>query len=81
MLSPCGAFHLISVIAAARDADRELAHQHLNRAREFADDLGADRDDFGTEFGLTNVVLHAVGIAVELGDAGQALDLARIGLR
>ena len=31
----------------------------------------------GTEFGPANVALHAVGVAVELGDAGHALDLAR----
>jgi hypothetical protein len=58
-----------------------MAHdllEHLGRvAREIADRIGEDRDDFGTEFGPTNVALHAVDVAVELGDAGQALDLAR----
>lgn len=77
VLSLCGAFHLVSAIAAARDNDRELAHKHVDRAREVSDNLGTDRDDFGTEFGPTNVALHAVGVAVELGDAGQALDLAQ----
>ena len=38
--------------------------------------LGEDRDDYGTEFGPTNTALHAVAVAVELGDAGPALDLA-----
>jgi outer membrane PBP1 activator LpoA protein len=37
----------------------------------------SSRTYFGTEFGPTNVELHAVGVAVELGDAGQALDLAQ----
>jgi transcriptional regulator with XRE-family HTH domain len=77
VLSLCGAFHLILAIAAARDDDRAEAHKHLNQAADIAARIGEDRDDFGTEFGPTNVALHAVGVAVELGDAGQALDLAR----
>src|SRR5262249_55168634 len=76
-LSLCGAFHLVLAIAAARDNDRPHAHEHLDQARSIADRIGEDRDDFGTEFGPTNVSLHAVAVAVELGDAGQALDLAR----
>jgi transcriptional regulator with XRE-family HTH domain len=76
-LSLYGAFHLVLAITSARDNDRAEAHQHLDQAREIADRIGEDRNDFGTEFGPTNVALHAVGVAVELGDAGQALDLAR----
>jgi hypothetical protein len=76
-LSLVGAFHLVLAIAAARDNDRLQAYEHLDQARKIADRIGEDRDDFGTEFGPTNVALHAVGVAVELGDAGQALDLAR----
>jgi len=76
-LSLYGAFHLVLAIAAARDNDRAEAHKHLDRAADIAARLGEDRDDFGTEFGPTNVALHAVGVAVDLGDAGQALDLAR----
>jgi transcriptional regulator with XRE-family HTH domain len=75
-LSLCGAFHLVLAIAAARDNDRAEAHEHLDRARLIADRVGEGRDDFGTEFGPVNVALHAVGVAVELGDAGQAIDLA-----
>jgi transcriptional regulator with XRE-family HTH domain len=76
-LSLCGAFHLVLAIAAARDNDRLQAHEHLDHAQQIADRIGEDRNDFGTEFGPTNVALHAVAVAVELGDAGQALDLAR----
>ena len=53
------------------------AHQHLETARNIAGQLGEDRDDYGTEFGLTNVAIHAVNIAVELGDAGQAIELGQ----
>jgi tetratricopeptide (TPR) repeat protein len=75
-LSLEGAFHLVLAIAAARDNDRAQAYKHLDQAREIANRLGEDRNDFGTEFGPTNVALHGVGVAVELGDAGHALDLA-----
>jgi transcriptional regulator with XRE-family HTH domain len=75
-LSLTGAFHLVLSIAAARDNARSKAMRHLSRAREIAETLGEDRNDYGTEFGPTNVALHAVGVAVELGDAGTALDLA-----
>jgi hypothetical protein len=67
----------VLAVTAARENDRQQANRHLDRAREIAADIGQDRNDFGTEFGPANVALHAVSVAVELGDAGQALDLAR----
>jgi transcriptional regulator with XRE-family HTH domain len=76
VLSLRGAFQLVLAVAAARDNDRAGAYGHLDQARELAAQTGADRNDFGTEFGPTNVALHSVAVAVELGDAGQALDLA-----
>jgi transcriptional regulator with XRE-family HTH domain len=75
-LSLYGACHLVLAVAAARDNDRGQAHQHLDEARATGQRLGEDRDDYGTEFGPANVAIHAVAIAVELGDAGHALDLA-----
>jgi undecaprenyl pyrophosphate synthase len=45
----------------------------MRKAEEAAQRIGEDRNDFHTEFGLTNVALHAVGVSVELGDAGEAL--------
>jgi hypothetical protein len=57
----CGAFHLVLAIAAARDNDRLQAHEHLDQAGKIADRIGEDRDDFDTEFGPTNVALHAAG--------------------
>jgi tetratricopeptide (TPR) repeat protein len=76
-LSLCGAFHLVLAMAAARENDRQQAYKHLDQAREIAARIGEDRNDYGTEFGPANVALHAVSAAVELGDAGHALDLAR----
>ena len=69
-LSLYGALHLVLAIAAARDNDRTQAHQHLDTARTIAERTGQDRDDYGTEFGPSNVAIHAVAVAVELGDAG-----------
>jgi transcriptional regulator with XRE-family HTH domain len=77
VLSLYGASHLVLAVAAARDNKRNEAHQHLDTARKISGQLGQDRDDYGTEFGPTNVAIHAVDIAVELGDAGQAIELAQ----
>ena len=75
VLSLYGALHLVLAVAAARDNKRREAREHLDTASQIADQLGQDRDDYGTEFGPTNVAIHAVSIAVELGDAGQAIEL------
>ena len=58
---------------ATRASEEELARECMRKAEDAARRIGADRNDFETEFGPTNVALHAVGIAVELGDAGEAL--------
>ena len=72
-LSLWGSLHLQLAIAAARQNDADTAYTHLGLARTAADRLGEDRNDYETEFGPTNVELHAVAVAVELGDAGRAL--------
>jgi len=77
VLSLYGGAQLVLAVAAARDNQRTRAHQHLKVAEAIAAQIGEDRDDYGTEFGPTNVAIHAVSIAVELGDAGQAIDLAQ----
>jgi hypothetical protein len=53
------------------------SYRHLDLARQVAEQVGDGRDDYGTEFGPVNVAIHAVSVAVDLGDAGHALDLAR----
>jgi hypothetical protein len=52
------------------------ARQRIEEARRVGDRLGEDRIDFDTEYGPTIVQLHAVAVAADLGDAGQALDIA-----
>jgi transcriptional regulator with XRE-family HTH domain len=76
-LSLYGACQLVLAIDAARDNDRIGAYRHLDLARKVAEKVGDGRDDYGTEFGPANVAIHAVSVAVDLGDAGHALDLAR----
>lgn len=75
-LSLAGALHLQAAIAEARQDHADAAYTHLDAAQGLADRLGVDRNDHGTEFGPTNVTLHRVTIAVELGDAGTALRVA-----
>jgi transcriptional regulator with XRE-family HTH domain len=75
-LSLYGAMHLVLAIVSAREGKRAAVREHIATARATAARLGADRNDFNTEFGPTNVELHAVSAAVDLGDAGEAIDLA-----
>ncbi|GAA1412097.1 helix-turn-helix transcriptional regulator [Kitasatospora putterlickiae] len=76
-LSVLGSLHLVLALAAARAGQREQARKELADAREVAALLGEDRNDFNLEFGPTNVEIQAVSAAVDLGDAGEALDLGR----
>lgn len=76
-LSVLGALCLKCAVAAARRGDRSAAIDLLHEAGRAADRLDADRNDFWTAFGPTNVAVHAVTIAVELGEPGDALQRAR----
>ena len=68
-----GALNQAGAVMATRANEEEVARQRMRKAEEAAERLGEDRNDFETEFGPTNVALHAVAVAVELGDAGEAL--------
>ncbi|MFK4100165.1 helix-turn-helix domain-containing protein [Streptomyces sp. NPDC019531] len=76
-LSLVGAMNLVLAVINAREGNRARTHEHIERAREIAARLGEDRNDFDTEFGPTNVEIHAMSTAVELGDAGLALEVAQ----
>ncbi|MEC3913883.1 helix-turn-helix domain-containing protein [Nocardia sp. CDC160] len=77
VLSLYGSLQLMLAVIAATDGNRTAARSGLAAARVAADRLGEGRNDFDTEFGPTGVAVHAVAVAVELGDAGEALDTAR----
>jgi transcriptional regulator with XRE-family HTH domain len=74
-LSVLGALHLTLALVSARRGERAEARGEIQQAREIAARIGEDRNDFNLEFGPTNVEIHAVSMAVELGDAGEAVDI------
>jgi len=75
-LSMWGNLHLKSALAAARAGDRANADDHLAEARETAQRIGADRDDYRMCFGPTNVAIWSVGLAVEALDGTEAVKRA-----
>ena len=76
-LSVSGSLLLRGASAAAEHDDRHTAHELLAEAEDAATRLGEDRNLRWTAFGPTNAKLHQVNIAVTLGDAGIAIDVAR----
>jgi transcriptional regulator with XRE-family HTH domain len=85
VLSVRGGLCLVAVTAAAARFDRAAVGRHLASARSVAGLVDADRNDFWSAFGPTNVVIHEVSAAVMFGDAklalerGESLDLERLG--
>lgn len=73
LLSAAGALHLIGMVGAVRVEDRRGGQQHLRHAAEYAARLGEDRNDWRTAFGPTNVAIHRVAYAVELGQSRTAV--------
>jgi hypothetical protein len=90
-LSVYGSTHLRSAILAARagshsrsnghsvsrDAHAQEAWAHIDAAREIADLIGYDRDDYGVAFGPSNVAQHEVAVAVELEEGTEAVRRSR----
>ncbi|MGH8571954.1 MAG: helix-turn-helix domain-containing protein, partial [Gammaproteobacteria bacterium] len=71
-----GALWLIAAVAAARRTDRGEAGARLDAAERLAELLGEDANHAWTAFGPTNVRIHRVTVAAELGDPGEALRAA-----
>lgn len=76
LVSLTGACALLLAVLEARADHAADARRHLRVAQRLAAYIGGNRNDYGTEFGPTNVVLHQVAVAVELGNAAEALDIA-----
>lgn len=76
-LSVLGSLHLALALVHARAGDRAAAREQIAKARVVAERVGGGRNDFNLEFGPTNVEVQAVSTAVDLGDAGEALDIAK----
>jgi hypothetical protein len=62
--------------ARARDADPVAARRLLADARGAADRVGEGRNDYWEAFGPANVCAHEIAVALELGNAAEALRLA-----
>jgi len=76
LTSVAGALWLIAAVIAARRTDRFEAAARLEQAQRQAELLGRDANYAWTAFGPTNVAIHRVSVAAELGDAAEALDAA-----
>ncbi|MEU9014274.1 helix-turn-helix domain-containing protein [Streptomyces sp. NPDC048479] len=76
-LSVLGSLHLAKALVHARCSQRAEAKEEIQKARQVADRIGEDRNDYNLEFGPTNVAIQAVSTAVDLGDAGEALDIGQ----
>lgn len=82
-LSVYGSAHLRSAILAARATKTsgpgyaQQAWAHIDAARQAADRMGRDRNDYGLAFGPSNVAQHEVAVAVELEDGADAIRRAR----
>ncbi len=75
MLSVYGSLFLTGAMAASRAEDRSTTYGFLQEAQDAADRLGQDANHVWTAFGPTNVAIHRVNTAMELGDVQIALDL------
>jgi transcriptional regulator with XRE-family HTH domain len=75
MLSVYGSLFLTGAMAASRAEDRSTTLAFLQEAEEAAARLGGDANHLWTAFGPTNVAIHRVNTAMELGDVQIALDL------
>jgi transcriptional regulator with XRE-family HTH domain len=75
-VSVTGALWLLAAVIAARQADSDAARERLDAAGQMANLLGIDANYGYTAFGPTNVAIHRVSVAAELGDAAEAARLA-----
>jgi len=75
LLSVYGTLFLAGAMAAARTEDRSTTREFLGEADAAARRLGLDANHVWTAFGPTNVAIHRVSTAMELGDVQVAVDL------
>jgi transcriptional regulator with XRE-family HTH domain len=67
-ISLLGMIFLRAAVAAARHQDRATADDLLTQAEVLASALGSDENYWKTGFGPTNVALHKLSAALDLGD-------------
>ncbi|MGH3763412.1 hypothetical protein [Actinophytocola sp.] len=76
-MSVYGMLFLAGAMAAARFGDGVKAAGYLREADRAAQRLGRDANHLWTAFGPTNVAIHRVNVAAELGDLGTVLSNGR----
>ncbi|MEV4760887.1 helix-turn-helix domain-containing protein [Micromonospora sp. NPDC049559] len=74
-LSVRGWLFLQGALAVARLGNAARARELLQAAEGAANALGTDQDRYWTSFGPTNVRLHRIAAAVELGEGGHAIEI------
>lgn len=75
LLSVYGCLFLAGAVAASRADNRQATTAFLTEAQHAANLLGRDANLMWTAFGPTNVAIHRVCTAMELGDVQIALDI------
>lgn len=78
LMSAAGSLWLLAAVIAARRTEKFEALNRLDRATALANQLGEDANHGWTAFGPTNVAIHRVSIAAELGNPGDALAAASL---
>ncbi|WP_030843523.1 helix-turn-helix domain-containing protein [Streptomyces hygroscopicus] len=71
-----GNLRLRSTMLAARSQDSDQATAEWREAKETADRLGGDTQNYVLSFGPTNTAIHQVAMHVELGNYGEAVRAA-----
>jgi tetratricopeptide (TPR) repeat protein len=77
LTSVYGALLLRGSVASAKHGDRNRTAELLKEAERLAAPLHPHANHAWTSFNINNVLVHRVATAVELGDAGEAVDRAR----
>lgn len=73
-ISVTGTLMLVGATACARAGERSEAWAFLRHADRLAQRLGGDGNEVWTAFGPTNVAIHQVTVAAELGNVHRAAD-------
>ncbi|MGH3770972.1 MAG: helix-turn-helix domain-containing protein [Pseudonocardiaceae bacterium] len=77
-LQACGELHLSAALAAGAQADHATAATHLEEASALAARMDTEIGGWAhLWFGPTNIGIWRTAVAVELGEPGQALEVAK----
>jgi len=77
-LQACGMLHLLAAVAAGARGDPDTSATHLDEASALAARMGTEVGTWAhLFFGPTNVGIWRTSLALELGEHGQALEVAK----